>query len=217
MGQTRRAGTGDASSGHLSSSMLCVVEVVLCSLVLAASLLAYGGFFPKVRFTSERIHVRIDPNRLHVCGLYRYRNDLPFAVTQGLSCPAPSEDGLGPVEFLLAERLDPTGRCHGILPVRVMNGTVLFEVTVPADSEVEVRVRYGQSHRGKLGRYILTTTAPWGRPLQRGRYELETDGVSFVESNYPLEQECGQWVFEKADFMPDRDWIFEFACEEDGT
>ncbi len=184
----------------------------------AVSCLALGGVVPAVRFESELIRVTVDGQNLHVDGIYRYRNPFPFPIVQGLSCPTPSGDGLRPVEGIAVERLsDGSGELPALLPVRRVAGTPYFEVKVPGRTTVEVRVRYVQRHGGFAGRYLLTTTKPWRRPLKRARYELTLVSSRLVRSNYPLTGDGrGKYHFERDEFMPQEDWCFEFIPEGGG-
>ncbi len=185
--------------------------VYLC--FLAVSYVALGGLVPGVRFASELIRVTVDDDHLYVDGIYRYRNPYPFPAIQGLSCPTPSGDGLSPVEGVLVERLPVRpGEPPFLLPVRRIGGRPYFEVRVPARTTVELRVRYVQRHGGAKGRYLLTTTAEWRRPLEHGRYELTLVSSRLTRSNYPLVDDGGSsYHFERSNFMPREDWVFEFG------
>ncbi len=192
-----------------------LAEGAACLLVLGVSYLAFGGAIPKVHFTSEVIKITVDERRLYVDALYRYRNDFPFPVTQGFSCPTPAGDGLRPAEGFMAVRIPETpGGEPVLLPLRRLFGAPLFEVRVPAGTETVVRVRYVQEHSGSVGKYLLTTTAPWGEPLEHGRYELTFLAGDLLRSNYPLESlGPGRYFFARAGFMPEEDWEFEFTRE----
>ena len=188
-----------------------IAEALVSLGVLAFAIVAFGGGFPSVRFVSEVIRIQADGRRIVVEGLYRYQNPFPFPVSQGLSCPIPAGDGLGPVEELLVQQPPANSEeSPPLLPVRWIKGAGYFGLTVPGRSEVELRVHYTQATTGGIGRYILTTTQPWGRPLEHGRYELELNGVRLTRSNYALQSlGAGKYAFEKVDFMPEEDWIFE--------
>jgi hypothetical protein len=184
-------------------------------LIIVAAIVLFGGFIPLVRFASEEIRITVDEDRIFVDGLYRYRNSLPFPVTQGLSSPTPSGDGLGPAEDFTIERLPlGDGDAGALVPARIIGGTPYFEVRVPARSTIEVRVCYTQRHDGRHGRYILTTTGAWGKPLEHGIYSLDLRGMRLEESGYPLRTDGnGLQVFERTDFMPTEDWAFTFRKE----
>ena len=122
-----------------------------------------------IRFVSEKIIVTVNEDDLYVEGFYHYYNPLPFQVTQGLSVPFPKGDGLSPADLISVERISLEGEGSSSLrPVRVIKQTPYFELQVPSRKPVTVRVVYRQGHSKGIGRYLLTTTAPWRRPIQEG-------------------------------------------------
>ena len=77
-------------------------------------------------------------------------------------------------------------------------------MTAPAQMLLE-KAREECARHAELLRYALGNLEPI-RPL---------DGVSLESSSYPLsEEKTGKWVFEKTDFMPDREWIFKTGSRE---
>lgn len=196
--------------GRLTTRQRYIAEVFISLCILIFAVIAFGRGHPTVRFVSEVIHVQADGRRLRVEGLYRYQNPFPFPVSQGLSCPIPAGEGLGEVEELLVQQVSQDNEPAPLLPVRWIAGAGYFSVVVPADRIVELRVCYTQPYAQGVGRYILTTTKPWKQPLEHGRYELELTGVRLARSNYPVQSlGAGKYTFEKSEFMPDEDWIFE--------
>ena len=69
-----------------------------------------------------------------------------------------------------------------------------------------MRVRFRQYVAGHRGVYLLTTTRPWRRALEYGKYVLHCEGVRITGSNYPLSGDPPS--FERANFFPDADWTF---------
>ena len=189
-------------------------EAAIYGVVLFLGILFLGGFFPMIRFVSEKIIVTVNEDDLYVEGFYHYYNPLPFPVTQGLSVPFPQGDGLLPADLISVERISLEGEgSSSLLPVRVIKQTPYFELKAPSRKPVSIRVVYRQGHSKGIGRYLLTTTAPWRRPIQEGRYELWINSGSLITSNYPVEPSGdreGFYFFEKTNFWPEEDWIFEF-------
>ena len=214
MADLPRQGSGGGSPGRKGY----LAEGCLYLSFLVVSYLALGGVVPSVHFTSELIRITVDDQNLHVDGIYRYRNPFPFPVVQGLSCPTPSGDGLSPVEDVMVQRLPVhPDESPVFLPVRRVGGTPYFEVSVPGRRTVSLRVRYAQRHSGARGRYLLTTTANWRRPLVHGRYELRLVSSHLVRSSYPLADDAhGSYHFHRTEFMPEKDWVFEFASDGGG-
>ena len=86
-----------------------------------------------------------------------------------------------------------------------------YRVRVPGRGFLEVRALYSQRHNGTYGRYILTTTLDWGRPLRHAQFELTLESLDLVDSNYELTGDGkGIWSFKRTGFMPDEDWLFTF-------
>jgi hypothetical protein len=168
-----------------------------------------AGLVPIVRFPRERVDVVLSPGEIEVAGLYVYRNPWPFPVTQGFTIPLPVDpDHPTPTE-LSASRLGSDRALP--LPLRSFLGEVGFEIPFAAFQEVEVVVRYRQLARDGHGRYLLTTTWPWRRPLNYGLYTMRLRGVTLLDSNYPLAWDGqGTLRFERTDFMPAQDWQFSW-------
>jgi len=170
-----------------------------------------SGLIPLVRFSDEHIDITVRPDHIHVRGIYVYENPLPFPVIQGLSIPLPIDrDNPAPVLLSVVTMMPD----RAPVSVRHILGAYRFELSVPAGSAVTVMVEYTQYAPEGNGRYILTTTRPWMRPIKRGVFCLIPEGGKITRSNYPLEQmDTGTEFFRRDDFMPAQDW--EFSWEEE--
>jgi len=184
----------------------------LAALALLLVLPFLAGLLPIVRFVRERIDITLEPDEILVTGRYVYRNPWPFPVTQGLTVPLPVDaDHPMPTE-LTVTRLTPT---PVVLPVRTLLGQVIAEVPFGPNEEILVGVRYRQHAPTREGRYLLTTTRPWRRPLEDAMYTLRVEGVGLVGSNYALERIApGSWAFERTQFMPPADWRFAWEVPD---
>ncbi|PKK88885.1 MAG: hypothetical protein CVV64_16710 [Candidatus Wallbacteria bacterium HGW-Wallbacteria-1] len=178
--------------------------------IILVLLSPFSGLFPALVFHHERIEVTIEGDIINVEGHYFYRNTWPFRVSQTLSVPLPhGSDEKSPIEPEVI-MVSPESRN---IDVRNILGREIFSIMVESGKEAEVVVRYSQAATQRRGRYLLTTTKPWGKPLVRGEYTLEFIGAEMVsiESNYPLEKlGNGLWCFRKKDFMPVMDWEFSW-------
>jgi hypothetical protein len=113
---------------------------------------------------------------------------------------------------LLVTRLTPTA---AMLPVRMLMGRLTFDLRFGAGEEVQVTVQYRQRAPARDGRYLLTTTRPWRRPLEAAVYTLRGEDVARVWSNYGLERAApGLWTFERTQFMPPADWRFSWEVRD---
>ncbi len=176
--------------------------------ILVPVALTLAGIIPAVRFTRERIEVTVHPESIDVNGLYVYANPLPIPWLQGLRVPFPTDASHPAPATVEAREVDPaTGRDLGGLAVRWFWGEPHFSIRVPAFGEKYVRVQFSQFSATRSATYLLTTTQPWGRPLEYGEYVLRPRGVRIAGSNYPLDGQ-GCFCFARRHFMPDRDWRF---------
>ncbi|MBI5883749.1 MAG: hypothetical protein HZB91_11670 [Elusimicrobia bacterium] len=184
---------------------------LLAAAVLAWCCLLAFGILPTVRFTRERIEVTVRPSSIEVDGLYVYENPWPVPVTQGLKYPILSDD-LHPLpDSVLVTEADPaTGEDIRIIPTLKLGRTPYYSVRLPAKGIRHIRVRYSQQARETRGAYLLTTTQPWRRPLERGEYLLKPVGVRVTSSSYPLDGPEA-FSFVKQSFMPDKEWEFSWT------
>jgi hypothetical protein len=170
--------------------------------------LSLAGIIPTVRFTRERIEVTVHPDSINVDGLYVYTNPLPIALSQGLRVPFSTDTSHPAPATVEVREVDPaTGKDLKAILVRWFWREPYFSIRVPAFGAKHVRVRFTQYSPTGSATYLLTTTKPWGRPLEQGEYVLRPRGVRMAASNYPLDGQ-GCICFARQHFMPDRDWSF---------
>jgi hypothetical protein len=182
------------------------------SLLLIAVILPYAsGVIPTVNFTSERIEVHVYPDEIVVEGFYTYENPFPFPVIQGFTIPFPVDEAHPhPIEVNV-ERMTPT---HEMFKLRRLLGKTSFEAYFSAHGQSEVHVFYRQKVKNSKATYILTTTKPWGKPLEKGVYLLYSHGTVIETSNYPLDLTGKTPGFCRTDFMPVQDWQFTWRNNE---
>lgn len=198
--------TGRQRSGWMSGLGAVLSSVPVISLLFIAAILPYAlGLVPIVHFTSERIDVRVHPEEIFVDGDYFYKNPFPFPVVQGFTIPFPvDKDHPEPMEVHV-ERLTPAKE---EIDLRRLFGKTAFDLYFAANEAVTIRVSYRQMARGANATYILTTTKRWGKPLESGVYTLCPHGTVIESSNYPIDLRAKAPSFQKAGFMPDKDWQF---------
>jgi hypothetical protein len=181
---------------------------------LALSGLAFpflAGLVPIVRFPREVIEIEVHPDHVVVDGLYVYRNPLPVPALQGFSVPLPVDEAHPEPIGVSARRVAPR---EEEIALRHIFGAYRFDQRFPPRGEVHVRVRYRQQASRRDARYTLTTTQPWGRPLEAGEYRLIPRGVRITGSNYPLLPEGDALTFRRRGFMPEEDWTFSWEERE---
>ncbi len=197
---------------HLTGFLriLSVLTPIVAAVLLVPVALVCAGVVPAVRFTREWITVTLRLEACEVSGVYEYKNPWFLPLTQGLSVPFPTDENHPAPATIRVSRVDPaTGRSAGELPVRWLGGRHHVTLHVPARSRVRMRVDYVQRSTDRSGTYILTTTRPWGRPLDFGKYSIRPECVNVTSSNYVLDGRDGL-SFARRGFMPAEDWHFSW-------
>jgi hypothetical protein len=88
--------------------------------------------------------------------------------------------------------------------------------TNPNETRI-LRIGYTQEVKTNQAMYILTTTASWGKPFQQAYYELhvpfdiQVDSISYVPDKIQQVGGLFIYIFERQNFMPDRDFIIYFS------
>jgi hypothetical protein len=180
--------------------------------LLAAAALDGAGVLPSARFRRERIVLTVRPRALLVDGLYVYENPLPFPRALALAVPWGEEEGQAPPAAIGAWRVDPASGEETPLPVLRLLGTPRVSLALPAGGEAHLRVRFEQRVERGRATYLLTTTAPWGRPLERGEYVVTVaPGARLLSSSYPLDATAPP-SFTRTGFLPERDWTLAWEA-----
>lgn len=184
---------------------------IATAMALGVLILFAAGIQPSVQFPREQIDIQVHDDHIEVSGLYVYHNPWPFPVRQGLSIPFAVDAQHAPPIRLSVHQVTPEEKT---IPVRYWVGKHRFEVSLPGRSEISVRVGYYQYTPGGDARYLLTTTQPWRKPLDHGLYRLFPHGVVIKSSTYALtEIEPAISVFERSNFMPQKDWCFAWRTK----
>jgi hypothetical protein len=174
----------------------------------------FSGYFTSVRFDRERIEVRVTPGQIHISGLYHYANTsrLPAVLTLRVPFPVDS-DHPQPEWFTLCDSSEDGREGAEIVPA-VRGSDVSFRLIFRPREAKWVRLDYVQPSRVNHGRYLLTTTQPWRRPIGRAEYVLRlSSDLTLLSSNYDvsLATPDGTWqdfTFSKTEFFPHHDWQF---------
>lgn len=170
------------------------------------------------RFDAEVIRITVERDSLRVDGRYEFVIRAAPARTMSLLYPYPADSLLGGARTLFLEARSADGSWESLafreLPAR---HAAHWRLPLDRGPRLEVRTAYRQALRGQYGRYIVTTTAAWGEPLSRARFEIRLpDNAVPLRFSYPFrKQETGEeiyYLFEADDFRPDQDVVFEW-CE----
>jgi len=191
-------------------------------LLLAAGLAAgaiyfFSGKFTTVRFERERIEVQVDGQVIHVKGLYYYTNKSRLPAVLNLRIPFPIDpDHAPPVAFTLYESSAEGDALEELPAVERGEDAYLRLIFRPGEARW-IRLDYTQPTRLASGRYLLTTTRAWRRPIHRADFALRLPShARLTSSNYTLqaagaEGKTKTYTFSRTDFYPEHDWEFSWA------
>jgi hypothetical protein len=167
---------------------------------------------PPVAFVAEHVVLHVEPDSLRVDAVYVLVCRQETAATQTtLAYPYPQDSLLGGARTAqLASRLGAEDWRE--LSWREMQDGLgaRWSLPVAAGDTLRVRTTYRQALKTTYARYIVTTTAAWGRPLESARFEIHLPfGAVPEEFSFPFER-CGEdeqagWCYETTNFRPDRD------------
>ena len=185
----------------------------LTALVAVFPAFAWVTFAGELRFASENIDVALyPPDTVEVTGEYFFASSDGMACNQRVIYPLPADSAAEFPHFLSVKKSRDRQK---VSFNRIENG-ISFVVEVPKRDTIAITVTYRQCFGGKTGRYILTTTAYWNRPLSDSRYTIhvpKNTTLSYLSYECDTVYTSGTnriYSFFKKKFMPDRDLIFKW-------
>ncbi|MCP4590396.1 MAG: hypothetical protein GY842_06615, partial [bacterium] len=158
----KRAST---STGSTTSLWLTVAAATI-------GITLFSGATSPVRFRSERIVIRTGADHIAVEGLYEYHNPAPYPTVLRLGVPFPVDSDHPPPTELALDEVTEDGRFLRPLLPAVHGSDVSVRFLLGPFESRRLRLRYTQPTAVPRGRYILSTTRAWGRPLERASFEL---------------------------------------------
>ncbi len=172
-------------------------------------------FFP-VRFDSEVVKLTVAGDTLSVEGTYRLLISPTRRPVLSLLFPYPADSLLGDAHTSVLECRAPDGPWQELAFQELAeHGAARWPIPLDLGPVLEVRTVYHQVLHGRYARYIVTTTAAWGRPLRQARFEIRLPaGATPTRFSFPFspEEEDGDvfYLFEAEEFLPERDIIVEW-------
>ena len=161
-----------------------------------------------IRFKEEMISVTVEPPWLIVDGLYIFENQTDGPHQATMFYPVPVDD---------THALPEAWEVQGARWRKAPKG-ILWRLELGPRQERSVTVTYRQRCATSEARYILTSTARWGAPLDKGAYEVRWPadlpgvGVSY-DGERSIDGEQAVLRFTREDFLPDRDLLIHWTSE----
>ncbi|HVP15259.1 MAG TPA: hypothetical protein VMS88_06930 [Terriglobales bacterium] len=160
-----------------------------------------------LEFHSEVVRIAIIGDSVEVRGLYRFLcagSGAAFPILY----PYPEDARLGGARTVSLECRAAGSSAWSAIPfTEVKAPGSIWSLPARRDT-LEVLAVYRQALHARYARYIVTTTGSWGHPLTSARFEITLPaGAKPTRFSFPFRLARGSrtWVFEAADFLPDRD------------
>jgi hypothetical protein len=172
--------------------------------------------FP-LAFDAETVRLFVEGDSLRVEGLYQLSCRQSSPEPLSLLYPYPADSLMGGAHTTLLECRAVNGDWQS-LPFDETSRLPAARWRIPRDlgPTLEVRTVYRQALHSHHARYIVTTTAAWGRPLHTARFEIHLPaGVQPTFFSYPFTPapEIGPncFTYEAKNFLPEKDVIVEWV------
>lgn len=187
------------------------MKLILVLLLFSPFLLAQS-----LDFYKEDITFKIDGTEFNVDGIYYFRNhttrELRNLIYFPLS-PACPHDGMDSVKIFDLIDMRP------INLIRKAKHGFHFPLEVQALDSAVYRIKYRQAICSDSVRYILKSTLKWGKLLKAATFKLlvpDTLKIKYFsylpDTTYRFD-EFSVYLWQKKDFLPDKDMIFKFERE----
>ena len=184
--------------------------VVICFFIILKTSFVFSQ---SLQFYEEALFFEIRDGYFEVDGQYYFRNSGNRDIHQILFYPFPLDEMLGEIDSVF---ITDVGGFEEDLIINQTEKGVSFRLSIEAGKEKIYRIYYRQRTPNRKAKYILTTTAQWGRPLKKAFYQLKIPSdISVTYFSYPPDKEEKQsnnqiyyWYMES--FMPDKDFIVEW-------
>jgi hypothetical protein len=185
----------------------------LTTLVVVFPAFACMTLAGELRFAEENIDVTLyPPDTVEVTGEYFFTSSDGMACNQRVIYPLPADSS---TEFPYYISVGKSGDRQKFSFSRIESG-ISFMIEAPKRDTIAITVTYRQRFGGKTGRYILTTTSYWNRPLSNSRYTIhvpENATLSYLSYECDTVYTSGTYriySFFKKKFLPDRDLVFKW-------
>ena len=170
----------------------------------------------QVSFFAEDLQFTLSDSCFEVGGWYYFRNNTSKEIRQMLFYPFPNLEEYGEVTFVEIHTKNDTSN---LVATKSDKGS-MFRLQIPANQEKAIWIRYRQKTRSNQAKYIITSTQAWDEPFEEAHYQLQFQAnLSTLNSSIPpdsISESNGQvsYYWERKNFMPDRDFEFEFKTRQ---
>jgi hypothetical protein len=160
-----------------------------------------------LQFYREDILFSINEKYVETDALYYFCNVGEKDIQVALFYPFP-DSTMELIDSLVVEDM----KTKFVIPYRDARSGVFFEIFVKAYGQSGYRVFFRQQLKEEHFRYILNSTATWGKSLEFANYELQMpltiipDSLSYSPDTSFIKNNTQYFQWKKMDFMPDRDF-----------
>ena len=179
-------------------------------------LISYHAKAQKLEFYKEDITFEIKNNHFYVDGDYYFANQTLDSSKTMLFYPFPLDNNYGDVDSVKVKNLSDS--CSVIFNY---NKTGAFiNINIAPYSAIKYKISYRQKLLQNKAEYILLTTKNWGKPFVQANYKLllnndiKVDSISYKADSESFVNGKLEYVWEKNEFMPDRNFIVYFRRKE---
>ncbi|MHC1777027.1 MAG: hypothetical protein AB9834_16625 [Lentimicrobium sp.] len=169
----------------------------------------------QLSFYRENITMKIREKQFYVSGTYYFRYNL--SGIKQLYYPFPVSDQFGnPDPVYLYDLTNNTA----IAPTEQDSSGLLFLADFSNHSDISIQISYKQPLLGNRAEYILETTKVWGKPFKEATYQLIIPkGLIITRFSITPDDSISTdmeriYTWEKYNYMPERNMVFEFREEE---
>jgi hypothetical protein len=165
-------------------------------------------------FVRENIFISLAlPDTLCVKGEYFFASTDGAAISSSVIYPFPVDSVLYfPHTIRVSDKSGPIG-----YKPQQEQAMVLIPVTIGTGETNKTTVIYRQRLKKNTGRYILTTTQAWQKPLGKSNYFITVPSgailtfMSYQSDSVYTRGDSTVYFFSKNNFMPDKDIVFSFS------
>ena len=178
--------------------------------------LACGHCIAGIVFQKEAITATIAAcDTLAIEGIYFFVNSDADAMSAMIYYPFPIDTALEYPHRVAVVRLSNR---QAIPYVKTQKG-ITWQELIPPRTVDSIQVIYRQKALHPNGRYILTTTQNWKRPLERAEFIVITPaGITLKYWSFQSDSVCmrnGNIMYHalQKNFLPESDMLLEWKCE----